>query len=128
MGRYRVEVHAAFEAAHHLLSYLGAAEPAHGHSWKVSVEIAAAGLDSEGMAFDFVAARRALLELAAQFDHRDINSVPPFDRLSPTTERLAAWFCERMQERLPAAVVRRVTVWEGPNCSASYFPDDGADS
>lgn len=79
-------------------------------------------LDSEGMAFDFVAARRALLDLAALFDHRDINTVPPFDRLSPTTERLAAWFCDRMREQLPAATVRSATVWEGPNCSATYFP------
>ena len=122
MGRYRVEVHATFEAAHHLLSYLGAAEPAHGHSWRVSVEIVADELDSEGMAFDFVAARRALLDLAALFDHRDINTVPPFDRLSPTTERLAAWFCDRMREQLPAATIRSATVWEGPNCSATYFP------
>ena len=79
MGRYRVEVHAAFEAAHHLLSYRGGMEPAHGHSWRVSVEIAASELDGEGMAFDFVAARHALLDLAGLLDHRDINTVPPFD-------------------------------------------------
>jgi 6-pyruvoyltetrahydropterin/6-carboxytetrahydropterin synthase len=119
--RYLVEVHAGFEAAHHLLSYRGAVEPTHGHSWKVSIAIAAAELDSEGMAFDFVAARRVLLDLTALFDHRDINSVPPFDSVSPTTERLAEWFCGRMQERLPAATVRSATVWEGPNCSATYF-------
>ncbi len=120
-ARYRVEVHAGFEAAHHLLSYRGVEEPAHGHSWRVSIAIAAAELDSEGMAFDFVAARNALLDLAALFDHRDINSVPPFDSVSPTTERLAEWFCGRMQERLPAADIRSATVWEGPNCSATYF-------
>jgi 6-pyruvoyltetrahydropterin/6-carboxytetrahydropterin synthase len=122
--RYRVDVHAAFEAAHHLLSYRGAAEPVHGHSWRVSVEIVAAELDSEGMAFDFVAVRRALLDLTARFDHRDINSVAPFDTVSPTTERLAAWFCARMQEQLPTAAIRSTTVWEGPNCSATYFPAD----
>ncbi len=126
MPRYRVDVHAAFEAAHHLLSYRGAAEPAHGHSWRVSVEIVADGLDSEGMAFDFVAARQALLDLAALFDHRDINTVPPFDALSPTTERLAEWFCTRMRERLPTAEIRSATVWEGPNCSATCFPDPAA--
>lgn len=123
MARYRVDVHAAFEAAHHLLSYRGAQEPAHGHSWRVSIEIVAAALDGEGMAFDFVAARRELLDLAALFDHRDINTVAPFDTLSPTTERLAEWFCARMKERLPAAEIRSATVWEGPNCSATYFPD-----
>ncbi|MEO7795034.1 MAG: 6-carboxytetrahydropterin synthase [Thermoanaerobaculia bacterium] len=126
MARYRVDVHSAFEAAHHLLSYRGAAEPVHGHSWRVSVEIVAAELDGEGMAFDFVAARRALDELASRFDHRDINTVPPFDIESPTTERLAAWFCERMREQLPAASIRSATVWEGPSCSATYFPDGGA--
>ena len=128
MARFRVDVHAAFEAAHHLLSYRGIEEPAHGHSWRVSIEIVAAGLDSEGMAFDFVAARQELLALAARFDHRDINTVPPFDTLSPTTERLAEWFWAQMRERLPAAEIRSATVWEGPNCSATYFPDpaDGA--
>ncbi len=123
VGRYRVVVHAAFEAAHHLLSYRGGMEPAHGHSWRVSVEIAAMELDGEGMAFDFVAARRALLDLAGLLDHRDINTVPPFDAVSPTTERLATWFCERMRERLPSAEIRSATVWEGPHCSATYFPD-----
>lgn len=123
VARYRVDVHAAFEAAHHLLSYHGGEEPVHGHSWRVSVEIAATELDSEGMAFDFVAARSALLDLAARFDHRDINTVPPFDSVSPTTEALATWFCDRMQERLPAARIRSATVWEGPNCSATYYPD-----
>lgn len=128
MGRYRVEIQAAFEAAHHLRAYRGGVEQAHGHSWRVVVEIVAAELDAEGMAFDFVAARRALLDLVALFDHRDINTVPPFDSLSPTTEHLATWFCERMRERLPAARVRSATVWEGPNCSATFIADDVSDT
>ena len=123
VGRYRVDVHAAFEAAHDLHSYRGGMESAHGHSWRVSVEIAATELDAEGMAFDFVAARRALLDLAGQLDHRDINTVKPFDAVSPTTERLAMWFYEGMRERLPSAEIRSTTVWEGPNCCATYFPD-----
>ena len=122
MGRFRLEVDAGFEAAHHLTSYRGAPEPSHGHSWRVTIELAADGLDDEGMAFDFVAARAALNELAARFDHRDLNAVPPFDVLSPTTERIAVWFCEEMQRRLPGATVRSATVWEGPACRAKYLP------
>ena len=106
MARFRVDVHAAFEAAHHLLSYRGVEEPAHGHSWRVSIEIVAAGLDGEGMAFDFVAARQELLALAARFDHRDINTVPPFDTMSPTTERLAEWFHGVATERVGDGRVR----------------------
>ena len=123
MSRFRLEVDATFEAAHHLTSYRGAPEPAHGHSWRVTVELAADELDAEGMGFDFVPARAALLELAARFNHHDINTVPPFDAISPTTERLAVWFCEEMQRRLPGAKVRSATVWEGPACRATYSPE-----
>jgi len=128
VGRYRLEVQATFEAAHHLLAYRGGAEPVHGHSWRVAVEIVAAKLDAEGLAFDFVAARSALLDLVALFDHRDINTVQPFDKVSPTTELLATWFCERMRERLPGARVRSATVWEGPHCNATYFADEAPEA
>lgn len=122
MPSYVLRVAARFEAAHHLTSYKGAPEPNHGHSWRVEAVLAAPELDGEGMAFDFVEVKTALVELAARFDHGDVNAVPPFDRVSPTTERIAAWFYERLSERLPAAPLAEVTVWEGPDCSATYRP------
>lgn len=123
MSRFRLAVEASFEAAHHLRSYRGAPEATHGHSWRVTIELAADQLDEEGIGFDFIPARATLQELAARFDHRDINELPPFDRLSPTTERLAVWFCEEMQRRLPDARVASATVWEGPYCRATYLAD-----
>ncbi len=54
MPSYLLRVRAGFEAAHHLTSYKGAAEPGHGHSWRVEAALAARELDAEGMAFDFV--------------------------------------------------------------------------
>lgn len=122
MPTYTLRVQARFEAAHHLTSYKGAPEVAHGHSWRVEAVLVTGELDGEGMAFDFVEVRGALLELAGRLDHRDINGVPPFDRLSPTTERIAQWFFERLSQRLPAAPLAEVTVWEGPDCSATYRP------
>ena len=119
---YRLRVVARFEAAHHLTSYKGAPEPSHGHSWRVEAVLRAGRLDAEGMAFDFVEVQAALRELAARFHHNDINTVPPFDRESPTTERIAAWFFEALTRRLPAAPLAEVTVWEGPDCSATYQP------
>ena len=119
---YVLRVGARFEAAHHLSSYKGRPEPNHGHSCRVEAVLAASELDGEGMAFDFVEVKTALQELAARFDHGDINKVPPFDTLSPTTERIAAWFFDRLVERLPAAPLAEVTVWEGPDCSATYRP------
>jgi len=122
MAAYLLRVRARFEAAHHLTSYRGAPEPAHGHSWQVEAALSAGGLDDEGMAFDFVAVKGALQAVAAELDHRDVNTVSPFDRLSPTTERIAAWFFARLAERLPEAPLAEVTVWEGPDCSATYRP------
>lgn len=119
---YTLRVVARFEAAHHLTSYKGRPEPNHGHSWRVEAVLESAELDSEGMAFDFVEVKTALQELAARFDHGDVNAVPPFDAVSPTTERIAAWFFDRLAERLPAAPLAEVTVWEGPDCSATWRP------
>jgi 6-pyruvoyltetrahydropterin/6-carboxytetrahydropterin synthase len=122
---FLVRVRARFEAAHHLTSYRGAPEPVHGHSWQVEAALAAATLDSEGMAADFVAAQAALHDLAAALDHRDLNAVPPFDRISPTAERVALWFFDRLAERLAGgeATLAEVTVWEAPGCSVTYRPD-----
>ena len=119
---YVLRVVARFEAAHHLTSYKGKPEPNHGHSWRVEAVLAAAELDGEGMAFDFVEVKTALHELAARLDHRDVNTVAPFDLLSPTTERIAAWFFDSLAARLPGAPLLEVTVWEGPDCSATYRP------
>jgi 6-pyruvoyltetrahydropterin/6-carboxytetrahydropterin synthase len=124
MAEYVVRVRARFEAAHHLTSYRGVVEPVHGHSWQVEAALAAAGLDGEGMACDFVEVQAALRELTAALDHADLNAVPPFDQLSPTAERVAAWFFAGLEARLrlsPAALTE-VTVWEGPDCSATYRP------
>jgi 6-pyruvoyltetrahydropterin/6-carboxytetrahydropterin synthase len=122
MPTYRLRVIVRFEAAHHLTSYKGAPEPSHGHSWRVEAVLEAPGLDAEGMAYDFVEVQGVLREIAARLDHRDVNTVPPFDRVSPTTERIAAWFFDELSRRLAGVPLAEVTVWEGPDCSATYRP------
>ncbi len=128
MSIYTLHVESRFEAAHHLTSYRGEMEPIHGHSWRVRAELQTGELDAEGMGFDFVEIETALKGLVARFHHRHINDVPPFDRLSPTTERLARWFFDRLVQELPAAPFVGVRVWEGPTCSASYRPGRDPDS
>lgn len=118
-SRFVLHVRARFEAAHHLASYKGMPETPHGHSWQVEVRLVAASLGEEGMAVDFVEVREALAALIRPFDHADLNAVPPFDGLSPTAEHLAAWLLGELRRRLPAAGVSAVTVWEGPDCSAT---------
>ena len=121
MATYTLTVRDRFEASHWLRSYRGRAEPMHGHSWRVEAILEADRLDDEGMAFDFVAVRDQLREEVARFDHGDINQVPPFDVETPTTEHLARWFHERLAARFGDGVIA-VTVWEGPDCAATYRP------
>lgn len=122
MPSYLLRVRDRFEAAHHLHSYQGEPEVNHGHSWQVEVALRADTLDEEGMAYDFVAVKAALGELTALVDHNDLNAVPPFDEISPTTEHIAAWFYAELGRRLPMAQLAEVTVWEGPDASATYRP------
>ena len=120
--RWTLEVAATFEAAHRLYSWRGAPEPSHGHSWRVVARLETAALGEEGMAYDFVDVREALVAVASRLDHRDVNSVPPFDRDSPTTERIARWFFEELAALLPEAPLAAVTVSEGAGASATYWP------
>ena len=122
MATYTLTVRDRFEASHFLRSYKGEPETMHGHSWQVIATLETDELDSEGMGFDFVEIRGHLRELASRFDHGDINSVPPFDAESPTTEHIARHFFDELKARMPDSGLVAVTVWEGPDCSATYRP------
>ena len=127
MPTYVLRVRSRFEAAHHLLSYRGQPEPNHGHSFGVEIALQAATLDSEGMAYDFVAVKQALDQHVRQLDHQDLNELPQFRGLSPTTERVAEWLYGALSTSLPGVRIIEVSVWEGPDCSATFRPD-GVDS
>ena len=130
MPRYELLVRTRFEAAHHLLAYRGAPEPVHGHSFRVEARIESSGLGADGYVLDFVEIQRALDALAGRFSHRDINTVPPFDRRTPTAEHLAEWFFRELEGWLagqrqpdagPGVRLAALTLWEGPDCAATYL-------
>ncbi len=121
MSTYEIRVRSRFEAAHHLTSYRGSPEPVHGHSWEVEVCILCPELNEEGFGVDFVEVKASLDDLIAPFDHGDINSVPPFDTISPTAENVARWVCDQMSERL-GSPIEAVLVQEAPGCTVTYRP------
>jgi 6-pyruvoyltetrahydropterin/6-carboxytetrahydropterin synthase len=132
MARYELLVRSRFEAAHHLTRYRGAPEAVHGHSWTVEARVTSPDLGVDDYAVDFVEIKARLDALASRFHHADINTVAPFDRSSPTTERLAEWFHRELASWLAGhrgaggsarARIASVTVWEGPDCSATFVED-----
>jgi 6-pyruvoyltetrahydropterin/6-carboxytetrahydropterin synthase len=123
---FTIRVSARFEAAHFLREYRGISEPLHGHSYKVEVDLAAAGggVDADAIAVDFVSARRKLEALAKTLDYGCINVVPPFDKVNPSAENIAQWFASALGDAVAdeKAVVRAVTIWEGPVNSVTFRP------
>jgi 6-pyruvoyltetrahydropterin/6-carboxytetrahydropterin synthase len=127
-GRFTVRVEARFEAAHFLRAYRGISEPLHGHSYRIEADLAArsGGIDQDDIAVDFVSARRKLESLAKRLDYGCINDVAPFTEINPTAENIAAWFHRELTAAVADedAIVRAVTVWEGPLNSVTFSMDE----
>ena len=122
---YLVRIERSFSAAHSLLLG-GEREPVHGHDWDVEVTLAGRALDPDGLLLDFHAAERSLERILQPFRNRNLNDVPPFDRVNPSAELVARHVAACMAEGLPAGVgVHAVSVGEAPGCTATYLPTGG---
>lgn len=122
MASYTLKVLTEFASAHTLAGYPGACSRMHGHNWKVEVEVIAGTLDETGMAIDFKRIKQAANEVGARLDHRYLNEIPPFDRLNPTAENIAAWFFQELSRNLNTehAKVHSVTLWETDRACVKY--------
>ena len=122
---YEVEVQDEFSAAHFLKLYDGNWESRHGHNWKVSVLARSEKLDSMGVVVDFEMLKPALKTVLAEFQFKSFNEHPEFkdERLNPSTENIAKLIYNRLSEKVksPNAKIVKVTVWETPEASASYY-------
>ena len=122
---YELRVAVDFSAAHHLEGYPGDCARQHGHNCEVEVFARSSHLDSIGMAMDFRTLKGAAKELVAPWDHRDLNTLTDFEAINPSAEQIA----KLAFQRLSAIVdndhtwIDRVTVWENPRCSATYFDE-----
>jgi len=51
--------------------------------------------------------------------------VPPFDNINPSAENIAQWFHRELSDAVASenAVVRAITLWEGPVNSVTFRAD-----
>jgi 6-pyruvoyltetrahydropterin/6-carboxytetrahydropterin synthase len=119
---FTVTIETEFSGAHNLRGYDGACSRLHGHNWKVTVEARTEILDNIGMSIDFYVLKKKTEEVTAKFDHRDINTVPPFDHaLNPTSENLARYIFDELKKKLPPHVrLSYVAIGETELYSAKY--------
>jgi 6-pyruvoyltetrahydropterin/6-carboxytetrahydropterin synthase len=121
---YEIAVEKFIDAAHYLRGYKGKCEEMHGHRYRIVVKVKADKLDDIGLAYDFSDVKRHLSEILSRFDHVCLNDVPPFDKINPSSENIAATIYRELKDRLATDPVSLTTVevWETPHQGVVYTP------
>jgi 6-pyruvoyltetrahydropterin/6-carboxytetrahydropterin synthase len=122
-GVFTVSTEILFCASHELEGYDGDCSRMHGHNWTVRAYYEFDRLDGCGLTVDFLQLK-ALLERIAlpRFDHRHLNSVPPFDKVNPTSENIAAEIYRLLKAEpgFPGGRLAEVELWETPSDMVRY--------
>lgn len=121
---FEVSVKTHFSAAHRLVGYRGACSKLHGHNWEVEVFVEGKKPDKLGMIIDFHVLKAAVQDAVADLDHCDLNRLPAFTKVNPTSENIARLLYERVSQKIDCEKYRvsRVVVSESPGSSVSYQP------
>jgi len=118
---YELTVERDFSAAHLMRGYPGACARLHGHNYRVLLSVEGDTLDDCGMLVDFAELKGAFDGILDELDHRNLNEIPPFDEMNPSSENLARYIYERAGAAVPANVrVVSVTVYESATSSVTY--------
>jgi 6-pyruvoyltetrahydropterin/6-carboxytetrahydropterin synthase len=122
---YHLMIKTHFAAAHNLINYQGDCENLHGHNWRVEVTVAARELDKAGLGIDFKILKKKTNQLLDLLDHKHLNELEPFRKISPSSENICRFLYEQLSQSLNNQNIRveKVTVWESENACASYIPD-----
>ena len=116
---FEVKIEDHFSAAHHLLNYEGECEHQHGHNWKVEVFAIGENLDKSGILIDFKILKKELKEVLEELDHKDLNELPAFKNISPSSENIAKYIYQQLKKDF--SILTKVSVWETDNARATYF-------
>ena len=116
---YELKAQMYFSAAHHLLNYDGACENQHGHNWLVEAYVSGTLLDKSNILVDYKVIKNNLKEVLDYLDHKDINELPEFHGISPSSEILSEFIYSKMKKRIPQT--SKVSIWETPTSCASYW-------
>ena len=107
-----------FAAAHHLLNYEGECENQHGHNWLVEAYVKGNSLDKSNILIDYKVLKRELKAVLDLLDHKDLNELPEFKDISPSSEIIAKYIFEEVQKEFEN--VSKVSVYETPTSCATY--------
>jgi 6-pyruvoyltetrahydropterin/6-carboxytetrahydropterin synthase len=120
---FHIFIKSHFSAGHHLRDYPGNCERPHGHNWKVEVTVKADSLDNLGMGLDFKALKYEVNKVLDTLDHHDLNEHADFQSVNPSSENIAVYIFNNLQNSLSTDRygVHSVTVRETDNSGVTYF-------
>ena len=118
---YEVYVAARFEAAHRLVGDFGPATRMHGHTYRIEVIVCGQRLAEDGTLYDIGDLNRAVSDLVATLNYRDLEEVPGLAGVNTTAEAVADFCWERLapslrDRGLNSLVVR---IWESQDAYAA---------
>lgn len=118
---YQISATGHFDAAHFLRGYAGKCAKNHGHRWVYSVVIEGPELDELGMLVDFGEIKKMMKENIEDYlDHSTLNRAQGFRDQNPTAENISKLIYKSMWAVPKGLKLKSVTVWETPECSATY--------
>jgi 6-pyruvoyltetrahydropterin/6-carboxytetrahydropterin synthase len=122
---YEIAVEGYFDAAHFLRGYKGKCEALHGHRYRAVARVSTPEVDDIGLAYDFTELKRHLNDILSKFDHTCLNDVPPFDKMNPSSENIAANIYSELKPKLSGAPISlsAIEIWESPHTRVTYTPD-----
>lgn len=124
-GVFEVSVTTHFSAAHSLKGYPGDCARIHGHNWAIEAFVKCKKLDEVGIGVDFIDVKKALKVVLQDFDHSNLNDLPAFRDVNPTSENLAKFLYKELSKKLNSDVVKvsKIRVSETPDAEAFYWEE-----
>ena len=117
---YELKNQMYFAGAHHLLNYDGKCENQHGHNWLVEVFVKGDKLDKSNILVDYKVIKAELKKVLDYLDHKDLNELPEFAGISPSSEIISKYIYDEIKKVLP---VSKVSVWETATSCATYYEE-----
>ena len=124
-GIFEVYVQTHFSAAHALRGYPGDCARTHGHNWIIEVYVKCKELDQIGIGIDFRDIKQAVKIVLQDLDHFNLNELPAFKSVNPTSENIAKFLYKELGKALNSEVVKvsRIKVSETPGAGAFYWEE-----
>jgi len=123
-ARFELSIATHFSAAHSLRDYPGDCARLHGHNWHVKLYVECKTLDELGLGIDYKIMKDELKAALEPWDHYNLNDVPPFDVINPSSENVARELYQKMSQRLDHERLRvsRIEISETCTATVTYWP------